>query len=199
VGRFAAFALLMAACTPAPAEPVPVTAAAPAGTRSKRGEGPQREVRPTEMAEELSKWGLDIHNLPPLESLDRSTKLRVMNTFVTVLGGACPDCHYEIDFRADTRRKRVAKRMWNEITRVVALEDGSPAYCDSCHQKDLFILDRRKTSKVQHFMNDVFAKKLIRTDGHEHDCKTCHGDPMNEHFLTTWRETPAPDIDPVTK
>lgn len=154
-----------------------------------------RDVVPSAMGARLRAAGLDPKDLPPLETLDRGTKLKVMRTFTESLGVACVDCHAGLDFAADTRRKRVAKRMWNELTRVVALEEGGePAYCDSCHQGDLFVLDRRDRAKVAVFMSEVYDQKLKRTDDRPHDCATCHGDPPDMSFLTKWRESPAPDI-----
>lgn len=183
------------ACAPAPAGPATVTAAP---VHAKRGAGAMHDVKPSAMGERLRAAGLDPKNLPPLETLDKNTKLKVMRTFTESLGVACVDCHAGTDFAADTRRKRVAKRMWNEITRVVAIDapsgDGSPIFCDSCHQGDLFILDRRDRSKVSLFMSDVYDQKLKRTDGRNHECATCHGDPPDYAFLSKWRESPAPDI-----
>lgn len=156
-----------------------------------------RAVRPSVMGERLRAAGLDPANLPPIETLDGAAKLKVMRTFTEALGVACVDCHAGLDFAADTRRRRVAKRMWNEITRVVAIDTaagGEPVYCDSCHQGDLFVLDRRERSKVSLFMTDDYDQKLRRTDGRDHDCATCHGDPNDHAFLTKWREAPAPDI-----
>ena len=158
-----------------------------------------RDIKPSAMGERLRAAGLDPKNLPPLETLDPATKLKVMRTFTESLGIACVDCHAGVDFKADTKRKRVAKRMWNEVTRVVAL-DPAPAgasdavYCDSCHQGDLFILDRHEKSKVSLFMTEVYDQKLKRTDGRDHGCATCHGEPNDMQFLTKWRANAAPDI-----
>jgi hypothetical protein len=198
-GSLLLLAVALGACrSGSPARSATTTAAAP--VHPKRGEGAMRDVRPTAMGERLKAAGLDPKDLPPIESLDRKTKLKVMKTFTESLGVACVDCHAGLDFAADTRRKRVAKRMWNEITRVVALDAdaagsaGDAMYCDSCHQGDLFILDRRDKAKVTTFMTDVYDQKLKRTDGRDHDCATCHGDPPDLQFLTKWREHPAPDI-----
>lgn len=159
-----------------------------------------RPVRETTMGGKLAAVGLDISNLPPIETLDRKTKLKVMRTFTESLGVACVDCHAGLDFAADTERKRIAKRMWNQLTRVVAMSTlergggpGKPMYCDSCHQGDMFILDRRDDKQLIAFMTNVFAR-LTRTDGQSHDCWTCHGDPMDPPFLNRWRASPAPDI-----
>lgn len=187
------FSVFLGACAAAPAAgPATVDAAS---VHAKRGEGPMRDLKPTVMADRLRAAGLDIKNLPPLETLDHNTKLKVMRTFTESLGVACVDCHAGTDFAADTKRKRVAKRMWNEIVRVVAMDGtDAPVFCDSCHQGDMFILDRRDRSKVSLFMTDVYDQKLKRTDGRNHDCATCHGDPPDYAFLTKWRESPAPDI-----
>ena len=148
------------------------------------------------MAESLAATGLDPKNLPPLERLDARTKLRVMRTFSSALGVPCVGCHARDDLAADTRRKRVAKRMWNEIVRVVALENGDPVYCDSCHQGAMFVLDRRDKAKVADFMSDVLVGALKRHDGRDHGCETCHGDPPDLAFVTSWKATPAPDLGP---
>jgi hypothetical protein len=190
-------AALGVACASSPKAAPTTVSAAP--VHPKRGEGAMRDLKPSAMGERLRAAGLDPKNLPPLETLDRDAKLKVMRTFTDSLGVACVDCHAGLDFAADTKRKRVAKRMWNEITRVVAMEappspGDEPVFCDSCHQGDLFILDRRNRSKVSLFMTEVYDQKLKRTDGREHDCATCHGDPPDYAFLTKWRESPAPDI-----
>ncbi|MBX3226626.1 MAG: hypothetical protein KIT84_31795 [Labilithrix sp.] len=182
----------LAACG-APARP-PARTSTTEAALPKRGEGAMPPVRASTLGGKLRAAGLDPKDLPPIESLDRRQKLAVMRTFTESLGVACVDCHAGVDWAADTRRKRVAKRMYNELTRVVALDDGEPAYCDSCHQGALFVLDRRDKSKVTDFMTDVYEGKLKRTDGREHDCATCHGDPPDLHFLTAWREHPAPDV-----
>lgn len=151
-------------------------------------------VRVSALGANLEAAGLDPRRLPPLETLDRRQKLAVMRTFNVALGVACVDCHAGLDWAADTRRKRVAKRMWNELTRVLTLEHGEPAYCDSCHQGALFVLDRRDKTRLTDFMTDVYEGKLKRADGRDHECSTCHGDPPNLHFLDAWRAAPAPDI-----
>lgn len=64
--------------------------------------------------------------LPPLEALEPGPKQKVMRTFTTALGIPCLGCHAESDFAAETQRKRVAKRMWNELVRVLQMSDGAP-------------------------------------------------------------------------
>lgn len=144
-------------------------------------------VRPTQMAQELKDIGLDPKNLPPLELVDRTKILKVMQTFTRALGAACTDCHREEDFHAENPRRRVARHMWNEMVRVLATEDGSPVYCDSCHQGRIYVLDRRDKAELATYMDDVFVGKMKRADGKDHDCGTCHGDPPEFSFLDDWR------------
>jgi hypothetical protein len=160
-----------------------------------RGRGAMPGVRATRKTKSLAAAGLDVANLPPLETLRPGPKQRVMRTFSEALGVPCVGCHAaDGDFTADTRRKRVARRMWDEIVRVVKLSDGSPIYCDSCHDGALFHLDRRDPKGLSSYMCDTMVGGLERTDGRPHDCTTCHGDPPDLHLLTTWKATPAPVI-----
>lgn len=197
---------VLAACASPPADKPPASPAPP--PRPKRGEGTMPGIHATTMAGELAAAGLDPKNLPPLETLDRKRKLRVMRTFTAALGVTCFDCHADGDFAADTRRKRAAKRMYNEITRVFAMESGAPIYCDSCHEKSmftpnlasvhegaLFVLDRGDRDRVTDYMNEVFVGKLKRIDGRDHQCSSCHGDPPDFHFISTWKNSPAPNIE----
>jgi hypothetical protein len=150
--------------------------------------GPMAVVEATHMAERLSEVGLDPKNLPPFEKLDRRQKARVMKTFTASLGIQCIGCHDLSDFAEPSPRKRVAKRMWNEMVRVLAMADGSPVYCDSCHQGSLLVLDRAEKKLVAGYMDDVMVGKLKRIDGKDHDCGTCHGDPPEFHFIAEWRK-----------
>lgn len=189
-----------------PAPPPPAVPASPAGAGAlaapavtayvgpPRGRGAMGGVRATRMTAALAAAGLDPANLPPLESLAPGPKQRVMRTFTEALGVPCLGCHAEDGFRADTRRKRVAKRMWNEIVRVVAIRDGSPVYCDSCHDGALFHLDRRDEEALALYMCDAMARGLRRADGRPHDCTSCHGDPPDFHLVASWKAGPAPDI-----
>jgi hypothetical protein len=182
---------LLAACGP----PVPATIArAPARSLSIRGKGEMRSMASTRMSAQLASVGLDPKKLPPLEQLDKSQRLLVMETFSAALGVPCSGCHADPDFRADTRRKRVAKRMWNDFVRGLAFDNGDVLYCDSCHNGQLFSLDRRDKDKVADFMASEFVGRLKRTDNKDHDCGTCHGDPPEFAFLGDWRESPAPDV-----
>ncbi len=188
-------AISLGAAVAACGRPRPVVST-PASTPAwlSREKLPMKEILPTRMEKDLGELGLDVRRLPPLERVDASKTLGVMKTFSEALGIPCTGCHDAADFKADTRRKRVAKRMWNEMVRVVAFEDGRPVYCDSCHQGRLYNLDRRDKARVMEFMNDQYTGKLKRVDGQDHDCGTCHGDPPDFKFLAAWRSSPAPDI-----
>jgi hypothetical protein len=199
VGLFGLFGFACAeASAPAPVvlqagEPL-ATPAVTAYRGPPRGQGAMPGVHATRMASALSAAGLDVANLPPLETLRPGPKQRVMRTFTEALGIPCVGCHAEDDFAADTRRKRATRRMWNEIVRVLALRDGSPLYCDSCHDGAIFHLDRRDAGRLGRYMCDVMADGLRRVDGRAHDCTSCHGDPPDMHLLETWKTTPSPRI-----
>jgi len=187
---------LVAACA---AENVEAPAPAPVTTakRPVRTPGPMSGVHATRMGEALAEVGLDVRDLPPLETLSSKQRMRVMKTFTESLGVPCVGCHAEEGFTADTKRKRVAKRMYNELVRVLAIDDKerSPVFCDSCHDGTMFILDRREKRKVATYMAEVLVGKLRRVDGRDHDCGTCHEDGPDFRFVTTWKSMPAPEID----
>jgi len=160
-----------------------------------RSPGPMQLPIATRLGDDLKAIGLDPKDLPPLETLDAKTKRRLMTSFSESLGVPCNGCHAEGDFSVDTRRKRVAKRMYNELVRVLATTSGEAVFCDSCHQGAMFFLDRRDKAKVADFMIDGMVGKLKRVDGTDHDCATCHGDNPDFAFIARWKGAPAPDID----
>lgn len=164
-------------------------------TVPRKPDGPMRPLVPTKMGPRLAEIGLDPKDLPPIEQLDPATKRKLMKSFSDALGVPCIGCHASGDLRADTSRKRVAKRMYNEMVRSLTLESGEPIFCDSCHQGSMYFLDRRDKTKLAEFMSDVLVEKLKRVDGHDHTCDTCHGDPPDFKFLTAWRSEPAPDLE----
>ena len=163
-------------------------------TLSIRGKGEMKPLIPSTFSAQLASVGLDPKKLPPLEQLDKSQRLLVMESFSAALGVPCTGCHADPDFRADTRRKRVTKRMWNDIVRGLSFDSGEPVYCDSCHAGKLFLLDRSNKDRVSDYMSSEFVGRLKRADGKDHECGTCHGDPPEFDFLTGWREEPAPDV-----
>lgn len=172
--------------------PSPVT---PKEKRPERTPGPMADVRSTRMGPALAAVGLDVKDLPPLDTLSSAQRMRVMKTFSETLGTPCIGCHAEESFTADTKRKRIAKRMYNELARVLAMEDGGAVFCDSCHDGRMFVLDRRDRYAVATYMETKLVGKMKRIDGRDHDCGTCHGDPPDFAFLTSWRASRAPDID----
>lgn len=160
-----------------------------------RGLGAMGGVHPSRMEGALRRAGLDIRALPPLETLPPGPKQRVMRTFSEALGVPCLGCHAPgDDFKADTKRKRVARRMWNEIVRVVEMKDGSAVYCDSCHDGALYHLDRRNKNDVAAYMCNAMIGDMRRIDGRAHDCTTCHGDPPDFQLIASWKSLPAPVI-----
>jgi hypothetical protein len=146
---------------------------------------------PSAMVGELAAMGLDASHLPPLEKVDPKALRRVMKLFARALGAKCGDCHTVQegqaggDFAAPTRRKKIAARMWDELAVKLQMSDGSPLFCDSCHQGRIVQLDRTDKKALGRWMDANFVDKLKRRDGREHDCETCHVD-MEMHLLTKW-------------
>jgi hypothetical protein len=195
-GRVALGAALgLVAC----ASDVPPAVAPQVATYAPKAHAPgaMEGVRATKMGPALEAAGLDVRNLPPIEQLSPAQKQKVMRTFTESLGVPCLGCHAEEAFAADTRRKRVAKRMYNEMVRALTLRDGEPVYCDSCHDGTMHMLDRRDTAKLTKHMSETLVGQFARVDGRVHDCTTCHGEPPDYHMLTAWKRTSAPDIVPV--
>jgi hypothetical protein len=185
-------AIVMGACSADAVAPGPAT---PKEKRPERAPGPMADVHATRMGDKLVAAGLDPKNLPPLETLNGSQRMKVMKAFSESLGTPCIGCHAEEGFTADTKRKRIAKRMYNELVRVLVTSDGSAVFCDSCHDGKMFVLDRRDHYAVATYMENVLVGKMKRVDERDHDCATCHGDPPDFHFLDSWRAGRAPDID----
>ena len=80
-----------------------------------------------------------------------------MKLMARSLGIKCPDCHVEGDFAATTRRKRIAARMWDEFAAKVTVGDGSPIFCDSCHQGRITLLDRTDKKALAKWMDASFV------------------------------------------
>jgi hypothetical protein len=74
------------------------------------------------------------------------------------------------------------------------LRDGEPVYCDSCHDGNMFMLDRRDAKKLTKHMGENLVGQMARVDGRNHDCSTCHGESPDFAMLTTWKQTTAPDM-----
>jgi hypothetical protein len=140
---------------------------------------------PSAMIDDLRALGIDAKSLPPIEKLEPRTLRGVMKLLARSLGVKCGDCHQEGDFAAPTRRKRIAAHMWDEFAAKLTMADGSPLFCDSCHQGRIQQLDRRDKKALSRWMDDNFVAKLARKDGKSHECETCHVD-MEMHFLAKW-------------
>jgi hypothetical protein len=137
------------------------------------------------MVADLQALGLDAKSLPPIEKLEPKTLRGVMKLLAKSLGVRCGDCHQQGDFAAPTRRKKIAARMWNEFAAKLAMSDGSPLFCDSCHQGRIVQLDRRDKKALSKWMDENFVAKLGRKDGQSQECETCHVD-MDMTFLSVW-------------
>lgn len=181
-----------ATCDPGP----PAIDEPPQNAKLAPFQGPMVLVQPSTMLERLRAVGLDPKHLPPFDKLERRQLGAVMRTFEDSLGLRCNGCHdvsdygNRSDFKKPSPRKQATKKMWDDFVRVLTLEDGSPIYCDSCHQGSVQALDRRDKALVSSFMDDVFVGRLKRVDAKDHDCGTCHGDPPDFQFLAGWRKLP---------
>jgi hypothetical protein len=137
------------------------------------------------MGADLQALGLDPKNLPPIEKLDPKALRGVMKLLARSLGGKCADCHSEGDFAAQTRRKKIAIKMWNEFAAKLTTVDGSPIFCDSCHQGRIVQLDRTDKKALGKWMDASFVDGFKRKDGKAEECESCHVG-MDMHFLDSW-------------
>jgi hypothetical protein len=108
-----------------------------------------------------------------------------MKLLARSLGARCGDCHTEGDFAAPTRRKKIAARMWDQFAAQLTTVDGSPVFCDSCHQGRVVQLDRTDKPALARWMDASFVDGLKRKDGKAEECESCHVD-MEMHFLAIW-------------
>ena len=171
--------------TDAGATPPAASVTPPSGLPKANG---TKEIRATAMAADLQALGLDPKNLPELQKLEPEKLRKVMKLFSKSLGVRCNDCHKDDDFKAATPMKQVAIHMWNDWVRRLTFEDGSPLFCDSCHQGKKEMLDRSDKKALSGWMEANFVTKLRRTDKKEHSCETCHGDPFEGRFLAAWKK-----------
>jgi len=137
------------------------------------------------MGTDLQALGLDPKNLPPIEKLDPKALRGVMKLLAKSLGGKCADCHSEGDFAAQTRRKKIATKMWDEFAAKLTTADGAPVFCDSCHQGRIIQLDRTDKKALAKWMEASFVDGLKRNDGKAEECESCHVG-MEMHFLADW-------------
>lgn len=144
------------------------------------------DVRPSSMLADLTALGLDPKNLPPLGKLSEGDLRKVMKSFSKSLGVPCTKCHDQNDFHAPTKHKKIASMMWDVYVRGLTMADGSPVYCDTCHNGKKEFLDRHDEKELGHWMHENFVGKMKRVDGKDHSCETCHGKPFQPEFLSAW-------------
>jgi hypothetical protein len=169
----------------APAASGSAASVPPAGTAPPMM-GPMTPITKSAFAEDLKKLGIDPLKPQPLNKLSPDTIRKLMPTFAKSLGVKCAACHDTDNFKTWTPKKRAASRMWNEFVVGMAMEDGSPLYCDSCHGGKMEFLDRHDKKALSGWMDANYVKKLKRTDKKEASCEGCHGDPFEARFLATW-------------
>jgi Cytochrome c7 and related cytochrome c len=140
---------------------------------------------PSTLGADLQALAIDPQNLPLMENLDPRALRGVMKLLARSLGARCGDCHAEGDFAAPTRRKKIAARMWDQFAVQLTTVDGSPVFCDSCHQGRVIQLDRTDKTALARWMDASFVDGLKRKDGKAEECESCHVD-MEMHFLVLW-------------
>lgn len=140
------------------------------------------------MAEDLKKLGIDPLHPPPLSKLSPDVIRKLMPTFARSLGVKCEACHDVNNFKASTPKKKVAAAMWQRFVVGLALEDGAPLYCDSCHGGKMEFLDTHDKKVLSAWMDTNYVAKLKKVDKKDHSCDTCHGDPFDPKFLKAWEK-----------
>ena len=158
----------------------------PAGSAFPAPPTEMKSPVPTAMQAELRALALDPASLPPIEKLDAKALRGVMKLIAKSLGAKCADCHAEGDFASPTPRKKVAAKMWDEfVVKLTFAADGSPLFCDSCHQRRQKWLDRTDKKALAKWMDGNLVTGLKRKDEKDHDCETCHVD-MEMHLVRQW-------------
>jgi hypothetical protein len=145
----------------------------------------------TAMGAELKAIGLDVKNLPSMATMMKAKKKelrQVMPLLAKATGYKCKECHDADDFAKPTAKKAAAMHMWDDWSRGLTFSDGSPLFCDSCHQGQSVLLDRSDKKSLAKWMQTAYVDPLARKDKKDHGCATCHGDEMDMHFLSTWEK-----------
>ncbi len=189
------FGFAIAACGgegPGPHLPTPTPAATtPAGTAPSEmpasPAGRMKEPSASAMAEDLRKLGIDPLHPPPLSTLAPDVIRKLMPTFSRSLGVKCVGCHDPNNFKASTPNKRVAAGMWQHFVVELALSDGAPLYCDSCHGGKMEFLDSHDKKALGAWMDANYVTKLKRVDKQDNRCASCHGEPFDGEFLKAWQ------------
>ena len=180
----------------APPSPTAATSAVPsasAATTVATVPPLMKPPKPTAMADDLKAIGLDVKNLPSMETMIKSKKkaLRdVMPLLAKSTGYKCKECHDADDFAKPTAKKNAATHMWDAWSRGLTFSDGSPLFCDSCHQGQTVLLDRSDKKALGKWMQTAYVDPLARKDKKENGCATCHGEDWDMHFLSKWELKP---------
>ena len=161
------------------------TGSAPTGTTPPPA-GPMKNIATSTMADDLKKLGINPLKPGPLNKLSPDVIRKVMMTFQKSLGVKCDFCHDPNNFKAWTPKKKIAAGMWQHFVVDMAMDDGSPLYCDSCHGGKEEFLDRHDKKALSGWMDANYVKKLKRADKKEHSCEQCHGDPFEPKILDQW-------------
>lgn len=170
----------------ATAPDIPAPVATPVDAADPTEAGPT--IRASTAVDAFAQAGLDPNNLPgTLTEADSVAHFTLMQSFTGSLGVTCGACHTS-NYAESTPEKAIARHMWNDILAKLEFKDGSPLYCDSCHQGRMQFLDRSNPAAVAAWMNENMVKPLQRRDGGEHDCSTCHGNPPTYELLETWAQ-----------
>lgn len=212
----AAMITLAAACgaPPAPQASTPsVTAAAPSSSTAKLdvpttpSHGPPEDAKhhhgasknvnvgPSSLLAKVNKLGIDLSK--PLADIPMAKKKKLMPLFQKALGFKdCTGCHAgkpgAIDFKAETHDLKLARGMWDHFVVKLRDENNKPIFCDSCHQGEHHLLNRKDKDALNAFMHDDYEHKLARADGEEHSCSTCHTDVFEGHiFRDVWKISDA--------
>jgi hypothetical protein len=186
--QVAALLLLVAGCGGASPPPAAVAEAEPKAAPPAHSNGPEQavgpSVLPTRLEAELRAAGLDPAALPPLASLAVPARDEVMKAFSRSLGVECTGCHVsDQDFKAETRNKQIARKMWQEFVMPNRHADGA-LFCDSCHDGKLEPLAEASKKAMQAYMKAEYAAKIVKSaSGEELACSACHGEPFVEHVV----------------
>lgn len=173
---------------PSPGSAAPTSStAAGSGTPAPAFTGPMLAPTKSAMLSDLTGAGLDPKKLPTLDKLDpKVMRAKVMPLFSKSLGIKCGDCHVEGDFAAPTRRKAIAQKMWDDFVVKLQMADGSPVFCDSCHEGRVLELDRHDKKALAKWMQANFVDAFKRRDKKDHECASCHGEDMDMDIISEW-------------
>lgn len=138
---------------------------------------PIRRLTDPQIVTVLKEGGLTVDTLPPTLSeavRDPARGRAIMKAFAIALGTTCDGCHVKGDFAKATKEKEGAERAYNRFVAGLRFGDGTPLFCDSCHQGKWSFLQRTDHDEVATWMKHNFVDKLVKKDGTAISCATCH-------------------------